>query len=181
MTSTRRNTLAAALLAAGFTFAAAPLVSAAPATGAPSAEMQARLQAHQQARLERMANRLEIKASQQDAWAAYAKVRSQMFAQRPTAPAQDADAATLARYHADRAAQMAQKLSTLADATAQLQQALTPAQAKTLAEMTRHSGAGHSGGRHGGKSWGGHQNHQGDQSNQGPRGQGPLSDKGAAS
>ena len=62
-------------------------------------------------------------------------------------PPKDADAATLARHRADMAAQMATKLATLADATAKLQGALTPEQAKTLADMTRHP----MGGRHGGK------------------------------
>jgi hypothetical protein len=45
------------------------------------------------------------------------------------------------------AAKMAQKLAVHADATAKLQSALTPEQAKTLADMTRHP----MGGRHGGK------------------------------
>lgn len=182
MKPSRRNTLAAAFLAAAFlaagiSFAGAPLVWAAPAQNAPSApsaQMQERMQAYQQKRLDRMADRLEIRASQQGAWGAYVKVRKELFAARPTPPAQDADAATLARQRAERAAQMAQKLATLADATAKLQEALTPEQVKTLAEMTRHSGAGHFGGRHGGKGWaGGHGSSHG-------HGDGPWGGKGGA-
>ncbi len=159
MKPTRRNTLAAALLATGIGFAAAPLVWAAPTQDTPSVRMQERMQAHQQKRLDRMADRLEIKASQQEAWGEYVKVRKELFADRPAPPAQDADAATLARQRAEGAARMAQKLATLADATARLQQVLTPAQAKTLAQMTRHSGAGHFGGHRGGKGWGGGHDH----------------------
>ncbi len=44
---------------------------------------------------------------------------------------------------------MATKLAVLADATAKLQSALTPEQAKTLADMTRHPMGGRQG-RHGG-------------------------------
>ena len=49
---------------------------------------------------------------------------------------------------------MAKKLDTLADATARLQSALTPEQAKTLAEMTRHPMGGRHG-KHGGFGRGG--------------------------
>ncbi|MDT3737562.1 MAG: Spy/CpxP family protein refolding chaperone [Denitratisoma sp.] len=150
MKTNTRSKLTTALVAAGLALAAAvPVASAAPGPGMRemTPEMQERMQSRMQARLDRMANRLEIKASQQDAWQAYAKVHKDMFDARPTPPAKDADAATLARHRADMAAKMATKLATLADATAKLQSALTPEQAKTLADMTRHP----MGGRHGGK------------------------------
>jgi hypothetical protein len=67
----------------------------------------------------------------------------------------DADAATLARHRADMAAKMATKFATLADATAKLQSALTPEQAKTLADMTRHPMGGRHG-KHGGFGGRGH-------------------------
>ena len=146
-----RSKLTTALFAAGLALAAAAPVSASPGKGPGmremTPEMQERMQSRMQARLDKMAERLEIKASQQDAWQAYAKVHKDMFDARPTPPAKDADAATLARHRADMAAKMATKLATLADATAKLQGALTPEQAKTLADMTRQP----MGGRHGGK------------------------------
>lgn len=150
MKANTRNTLTATLVAAGLALAAAvPAASAAPGPGARemTPEMQERMQSRLQARLDKMANRLEIKASQQDAWQAYVKVHKEQFdpaAMKP--PAKDADAAAIARHRADMAAKMATKLATLADATAKLQGALTPEQAKTLADMTRHP----MGGRHGG-------------------------------
>lgn len=160
--SITRSKLTTALVAAGLALAAVP-VAASPGygpgfRGEMTPEMQERMQSRMQARLDKMANRLEIKASQQDAWQAYAKVRKDMFDARPTPPAKDADAAALVRHRADTAAKMAQKLATLADATAKLQSALTPEQTKTLADMTRHP----MGGRHGG--FGGRGDH-------GPRGQ----------
>lgn len=162
MKSISRSKLGAALFAAGLALAAAvPAASAATGPGMRelTPEMQERMQSRMQARLDKMAERLEIKASQQDAWQAYAKVRQEMFNARPQPPAKDADAATLARHRADMAAQMATKLATLADATARLQSALTPEQAKTLASMTRHP-------MHEGRRGGGF----GGRGEQGPRG-----------
>lgn len=153
----RRNQIAAALLGAGFALALAAPASAQPGWDhgprEMTPEMQQRMQTRQQQRLDRMAQRLEIKPSQQEAWQAYAKARQELFAARPAAPARDADAATLARYRADRAAEMAQRLAALADATAKLQGVLEPAQAKTLAELTRRPvGDGDGWGkRHGGR------------------------------
>lgn len=167
MKSITRSKLTTALFAAGLALAAAAPVSAAPGQG-PSMremtpEMQERMQSRMQARLDKMAERLEIKASQQDAWQAYAKVHKDMFDARPTPPAKDADAATLARHRADMAAKMATKLATLSDATAKLQGALTPEQAKTLADMTRHP----MGGRHGGKGGRGEHSRHGQMSGMG--------------
>ena len=162
MKTITRNKLATALFAAGLAIAAAMPASAAPGPGPGmremTPEMQERMQSRMQARLDKMAERLEIKASQQDAWQAYVKTHKEMFDARPTPPAKDADAATLARHRADMAAKMAQKLTVLADATAKLQSALTPEQAKTLADMTRQPMGGRHG-RHGGRG------------EQGPRGQ----------
>jgi hypothetical protein len=149
MKSITRSKLTTVLFAAGLALAAAVPASASPGPGMRemTPEMTERMQSRMQARLDKMAQRLEIKASQQDAWQAYAKVHKDMFDGSMKAPAKDADAATLARHRADMAAKMATKLSTLADATAKLQSALTPEQAKTLADMTRHP----MGGRHGGQ------------------------------
>lgn len=162
MNTASRSKLATALFAAGLALAAAVPASASPGPGPGmremTPEMQERMQSRMQARLDQMANRLEIKASQQDAWQAYVKVHKEMFDGSMKPAPKDADAATIARHRADMAAKMAQKLATHADATAKLQSALTPEQAKTLADMTRHP----MGGRHGG--FGGRGEH-------GPRGQ----------
>ena len=164
MQSITRSKLATTLVAAGLalsaTLAAVPLASAAPGPGMRemTPEMQQRMQTRMQARLDQMANRLEIKASQQDAWQAYAKVHQQLFDGSMKPAPKDADAATIARHRADMAAKMAQKLAIHADATAKLQSALTPEQAKTLADMTRQP----MGGRHG---------MHGGRGEQGPRGQ----------
>lgn len=139
MKSITRSKLGAALLVASLALATAVPVSAASGAGMRemTPEMQERMQSRMQARLDKMAQRLEIKASQQDAWQAYAKVHKDTFDGSMKPAPKDADAATLARHRADMAAQMAQKLAVLADATAKLQSALTPEQAKTLADMTR--------------------------------------------
>ena len=152
--------LVAAGLALSATLAAVPLASAAPGPGMRemTPEMTERMQSRMQARLDQMANRLEIKASQQDAWQAYVKTHKEMFDGGMKPAPKDADAATIARHRADMAAKMAQKLAIHADATAKLQSALTPEQAKTLADMTRQPMGGRHG-RHGGRG------------EQGPRGQ----------
>ena len=164
MQSITRSKLATTLVAAGLALAAAVPAAASPGYGPGpgmremTPEMQQRMQSRMQARHDRMANRLEIKASQQDAWQAYVKVHQEMFDGSIKPAPKDADAATIVRHRADMAAQMATKLATLADATAHLQSALTPEQAKTLADMTRHP----MGGRHG---------MHGGRGEQGPRGQ----------
>jgi hypothetical protein len=117
---------------------------------ADRAQMRERMQARINQRLDRLAARLEIKASQQDAWAAYRSTIGSMFQDRPRRPAKDADAATLMRFRADMAQQRAKHMATLADATAKLQQALEPEQRKVLDEIARNMGArGKRGGPHG--------------------------------
>jgi len=100
------------------------------------------------AKLDRDANRLEIKASQQAAWQQYANARNALAERTFSKPAEDADAATIAKAHAQRAAEIAQKLATLADATAKLQVVLAPEQIRTLDQIVRH---GHQ--RHGHHGW----------------------------
>jgi len=116
--------------------------SARPQRGAPmtEAERTERMQARMSQRLDRLAARLEIKASQQEAWSAYRGTLQSMFQNRPQRPATDADAATLLRFRADAAQRRAQHLARLADATAKLQQALDPNQRKVLDEIARSQG-----------------------------------------
>jgi len=166
MSVVRRSLLAGAALAAVL-LAAVPLYSAAqqlaaadPPSDRPHAagmhqEMQQKMQKH----LDRLAARLEIRASQQEAWNAFSSaVRGLVPDQMPERPADDVDAAARARLAADRAAERAKRLSQLADATARLQQALDAQQKQVLNEVARNfshhlhdHGDGHWGmGMHGG-------------------------------
>ena len=113
---------------------------------ADRAPMRERMRARLASRLDRLGERLEMKASQQSAWAEFRKSVESVIQERPQRPARDADAATLTRYRADMAQRGAQHLSILADATAKLQQALEPDQRKVLDEVVRKLG---SRGRHG--------------------------------
>ncbi|MGB9093610.1 MAG: hypothetical protein WCB93_05815 [Gallionella sp.] len=91
-----------------------------------------RMQEHLQARLDRLAQRLEIKASQQAVWEDFAKSIESLPDWNAKKPGDDADAATIARYRANRASEMAGKLTRIADATARLQAALSEDQRKIL-------------------------------------------------
>ncbi len=127
-------------------------------TDADRAQMRERMQARMSQRLDRLASRLEIKASQQEAWEAYRKVRTSFSETRPQRPARDADAATVMKFRAEMAQRRAQHLTTMAQATANLQQVLEPQQRKVLDQIVREAGArGKRGGhRHGGSRGGGH-------------------------
>lgn len=93
----------------------------------------------QHMRLNKLADRLEIKASQQTAWEAYAKSVETVLEKHSDAPSRDADAATIAHYRADRAADFAKKLAGIADATANLQMVLTADQQKVFNEASHFS------------------------------------------
>ena len=112
----------------------------APLTDAQRAEMRERMRSRMHQRLDRLAARLEIKASQQDAWDAYRSTVQSMFQSRRERPERDADAVTLLRFRADMAQSRAQNLATMADATAKLQQVLDPNQRKVLDEVVRNLG-----------------------------------------
>ena len=121
-----------ALSASTYALSAAPVAST-------SAEAKQDWAKERQERLkhftDRLANRLEIKASQQNAFQAFVKAL-EAAAEHPAAqPEVKADAASLARRHADFAAARAQKLAQIADATAKLQEVLNPEQRKTLDQI----------------------------------------------
>lgn len=142
----RRIVVTAALgLVALASLTALPTLSQ-PATGEAPADRQAAREQHInariQARLNRMAERLQIDASQQAAWAAYAQTVESLFTGGWSKPPADADAAALLRLRAERASAHAQKLTQLASATETLQQALTPEQRQTLDQMMRHKARG---------------------------------------
>lgn len=143
-----RNPVIAAAVALALAAAALPAAMAANADDAAARQQQhmQMFQAHMKARLDRMAGRLEIKASQQAAWGEFAKASEAMMGRPPQRPAPDADAASMVRARAEFAATMAQKLAALSDATAKLQSVLDPDQQKTLNQIVRSVGRH---GRHG--------------------------------
>ena len=166
--TTIARSIAVALLGSAVLVTAAPALSQPHGEGhrgarmsqmseADRAQMRERFQARMQQRLDRLAARLEIKASQQQAWETYRKARTAMFENRPQRPDRNADAATFARFRADMAQRRAQYLAGMAEATAQLQAVLEPEQRKVLDEIARQAGPrGHRGGgyRHGGRHGG---------------------------
>ena len=89
--------------------------------------------------LDREAVMLEIRASQESLWEAYAGAAQELastFIDRKAPPA-DADAATTVRQHADQAARFAERLGKLADATERLQTALNEDQRKIFDRIVR--------------------------------------------
>jgi hypothetical protein len=92
---------------------------------------------HVKAGLDKLAERLEIKASQQTAWEEYAKSVETLADRSAKRPDHDADAATISRYRAERATEFAKKLTVIADATDKLQKVLTEDQRKILSEVLR--------------------------------------------
>ena len=127
MSVVRRLATPAALLAT-LALAAVPLVSMSQQehgqADPPHAElMHEHMQQMMDRHLDHLAARLEIRASQQEAWKGFAgAVRGMVPAAPPESPGKDLDAATRARQAADRAADRAKRLAQLADATAKLQQ-----------------------------------------------------------
>jgi len=184
--------IAVAGIAAGFLTATFVVPSAAAEKTPTPAEsmheqMAQRLTMHLQAQLDELAARLQIKASQEPAWqafsGAYRDLVTAHLAQREAARAgtADLDAASLARKRADWAAEDAQRLAKLADATGKLQQSLSPDQRLVLNEVARHFAQEHfaHGHRyaHGDESHGrhceGHDAHGGWEHHSGPHG-GPM-------
>ena len=89
-----------------------------------------KMQEQMKARLNKLAERLEIKSSQQAVWEEFAKSVWPLTEQTVKRPGDDADAVTVARYRAERATDFARKLSMIADTTAKLQNVLTDDQRK---------------------------------------------------
>jgi len=97
--------------------------------------------------IDREAARLEIKASQQTLWDGYAAAKLDLinsFGPKVTSSVPgDLDAATVAHRHAEQAAEIAQKLSKLADATEKLQSVLSEDQRKVFNQIATHHGFRH--------------------------------------
>lgn len=121
------------------------------------------------ARLDKLADRLEIKASQQPAWEAFAKAVAALADRPLKRPDEDADAAAIAHFRAEMVADMAKKLSVIADATDKLAAALNADQRKVLnEEFRRFQHGGHWDGAHFGQQPGARENPQGEK----PQGEG---------
>lgn len=133
------RSLAALAVGASLWIVVPPAQSAAPDEGAPE-RMQERMREHLQSRLDRLARRLELTASQQSAWSSYVAAVLTPAGAWPQRPGSDADAATLLRFRAELASLHAQKLARVADATAKLQEALSPEQRQVLASAVRKTG-----------------------------------------
>lgn len=87
---------------------------------------------HMKTRLDKLAERLEIKSSQQAVWEEFARSVEMLADRNAKKPGNDADAAAISRYRAERATEFANKLTKIADATAKLQSALSDDQRKIL-------------------------------------------------
>lgn len=148
-----RNVAIAAFLAMS---GAALAVSAVAADNGPamkvSPERKAEMEKHRQEMFkhmsDRIAERLEIKPSQQGAFQAYTAALQAAMTPPASHPEYKSDAASIARMNADMAAEHAKRLATIADATAKFQEVLSPDQRKTFDQMAaafmhHHHGFGH--------------------------------------
>jgi hypothetical protein len=151
----------AAGLIAGLAAVAGHAAEPPAAAADPHEAMAQHFAKHVQGHLDALAERLEIKASQQEPWQGFATAFRDVMTAHATdmgAPvAADSDAASMIRAHATRAAEHAQKLARLADATAKLQQALNPDQRQVFNEVARHFAQEHHG--HGGMGGAGMMGH----------------------
>lgn len=87
--------------------------------------------------LDKLRDRLEIKPSQQAVWEAYENSVESLAEGKIRRPEEDADAAAIARYRADKAEAFARKFERIADATAKLESALDENQRKILDGLSR--------------------------------------------
>jgi len=121
---------------------AAPTVASGNTTQCPGmGEHFARMQKFHQERLNHLHDALQLTAAQQSAWQHYAKAELAMFPPMTPPPA-DANPAAMAQFRADRATEMAQHLTAVSKATAELWQTLTTSQRAIFSELSPHRGPG---------------------------------------
>ncbi len=87
--------------------------------------------------LDKLAARLEIKSSQQAAWDDFSRSVETLAERHAKEPKDDADAAAILHYHAERATEFAKKLTVVADASTQLETVLTDNQKRVFSEASR--------------------------------------------
>lgn len=143
----------AALVAASGAALAVTSADAGTAMKAVPAERKAEMEKHRQEFFkhmsDRMADRLEIKSSQQGAFQTYTAALQAAMTPPASHPDYKTDAAGIARMNADRAAEHARRLASIADATAKFQGVLSPDQRKTFDQMAAAFMHRHHGMRHG--------------------------------
>jgi hypothetical protein len=162
------KTFTRTLIAALFMSASCALLSATPVYANEHGEHEGHAkefcaqdhQAWEKKRIDKEAGMLEIKASQETAWEAYAAAKLDLAAffgtmMKPVA-AEELDAAATARKHAEHATEIAQKLAKVADATDKLQAVLSEDQRKVLNRISQHHEFHHHG-------FGHHEEHDGAQ------------------
>lgn len=111
----------------------------APMTDAEKAQIKAKILEKTQAKLNDWERELNITQAQQSQWNAYATAIKNMKVSKYklTRPDYNADAATLAQYEAQKAANQAEVLADVSDATAKLQAILTPEQQTKFTNIVR--------------------------------------------
>ncbi|MFZ6849917.1 Spy/CpxP family protein refolding chaperone [Undibacterium sp. RuRC25W] len=134
-----------ATIAMSFAITSGTVGNAFAADSSPQPMQQEWMKHHQEMRaehLKKLATHLGITAAQDKAWQDYTAVLTATPTQMKH-PDVNADAASIARFHADLAAEHAKRLATLADATSQLQASLTPEQRKKFDDIAHHMMAMH--------------------------------------
>lgn len=118
---------------------AAWLMASTGASASPGDQGRERWHDRIKARLDKLADRLEIKPSQQAAWGAYEDSVERPPMKMTQRPGRDADASSIARFRAERAKAMAERFSRIADATARLESVLSEDQRRIFDEASRRS------------------------------------------
>lgn len=115
-----------------------------PAANDSAAQLE-RLHKLTERRLGLMKDELGISDAQETAWGAYATTVMSLTGSKLTPPAPGGDAAAIVRFRAQQAAENAEKLTQLADATAKLEQVLNTEQRKALYQMVQPAAGPHAG------------------------------------
>ncbi|MDR3393991.1 MAG: Spy/CpxP family protein refolding chaperone [Parasulfuritortus sp.] len=131
------HSLAAIVLSATMFGTAAPAFSEENPNAVQASSRQAHKQVWLRFALDKMAERLEIKASQMHAWKAYEAAVEATPDAMAKQPPRDADAARMIQFRADRVNEMGAKLNAIAKATENLQAVLSPEQREVLNEIVR--------------------------------------------
>lgn len=97
-----------------------------------------KIQAYIESRLDQLAKHLEISTSQQFVWLEFKKSIIAITDQDMPKPNLDADAASIARFRAERATEFANRLTVIADSTLKLQGILTADQQITFNNISQH-------------------------------------------
>lgn len=104
------------------------------------AKIRAERKRHLDVQLHEMANRLQITAAQEPVWQEYIHARTAMMPERIQRPREDMNAAEIARFRAERMKAMAERMTLLSTATANLRHALDENQRKVLDDAAQRFG-----------------------------------------